>query len=356
MSRLDNRQSESGSALVAVLCLIFTAGMLAAATLMLSKYGTFTIQAHVELQKSLYINEGVANRVQYLIAADRSLYSTVEVGRTDYAEYGHDRFFADGVVHHLNYYGTPVEFTITDACSGYDLSAGNFQNTLNRISNSDLFDETLHDSIDNLSAALTDYMDSGDELSLNGFEEADYEDIGMSPLPRNSAPQFREELAWVPGLLNMFPPDKNGRMSAIRLIPPEGLEISTGSPSIFTADRLMLQTYCNLEEEEADEVLAALDVYRRERILLEDQLDELMVSRLGGLSWQESGTYTVTIGPQLTQLPESVATADEDAGRNRTGLERPSRRPSSRLTFTFPGFNITGPQDNTVQYLEWMFH
>ena len=199
MSRLDNRQSESGSALVAVLCLIFTAGMLAAATLMLSKYGTFTIQAHVELQKSLYINEGVANRVQYLIAADRSLYSTVEVGRTDYAEYEHDRFFADGVVHHLNYYGTPVEFTITDACSGYDLSAGNFQNTLNRISNSDLFDETLHDSIDNLSAALTDYMDSGDELSLNGFEEADYEDIGMSPLPRNSAPQFREELAWVVG-------------------------------------------------------------------------------------------------------------------------------------------------------------
>ena len=356
MRRETNRQSESGSALVAVLCLIFTAGLLATAALMLSKYNSYTISAHVELQKSFYINEGVANRVQYLIAADRSLYSTVELGRTDYSEYDHDRFFADGVVHHLNYYGTPVEFTITDARSGYDLSSSNYQNTLSTISNSELFDETLHDTIDNLVSALTDYMDSGDELSLNGFEAADYEDIGMSPLPRNAAPQFREEFAWVPGFLEMFPADKYGRLSSVRLVPPEGLSISTGSPSIFTADRLMLQTYCNLEEEEADEVLAALDVYRRERILLEDQLDELLVSRLGGLTWQESGTYTVTIGPQLTQLPDSVATADEDAGRNRVGQELPPRRPSYRRTFTFPGFNITGPQDNTVQYLEWMFH
>ncbi len=248
MRRETNRQSESGSALVAVLCLIFTAGLLATAALMLSKYNSYTISAHVELQKSFYINEGVANRVQYLIAADRSLYSTVELGRTDYSEYDHDRFFADGVVHHLNYYGTPVEFTITDARSGYDLSSSNYQNTLSTISNSELFDETLHDTIDNLSAALTDYMDSGDELSLNGFEAADYEDIGMSPLPRNAAPQFREEFAWVPGFLEMFPADKYGRLSSVRLVPPEGLSISTGSPSIFTADRLMLQTYVRKRE------------------------------------------------------------------------------------------------------------
>ena len=131
---------------------------------------------------------------------------------------------------------------------------------------------------------------------------------------------------------------------------------SSGNVELFTEMNDAIKKMHAVQHGSQDKVLAALDVYRRERILLEDQLDELMVSRLGGLSWQESGTYTVTIGPQLTQLPESVATADEDAGRNRTGLERPSRRPSSRLTFTFPGFNITGPQDNTVQYLEWMFH
>ena len=32
------------------------------------------------------------------------------------------------------------------------------------------------------------------------------------------------------------------------------------------------------------------------------------------------------------------------------------RSPSTRLTFTYPGFDSGGPSDNKVQYLEWMFH
>lgn len=351
------RQSESGSALIAVLCLVFMAGLLAAAVLAMSKYNSFTINAHLELQKSFYINEGVANRVQYLIAADRSLYSSVQLGLVDYSEYDHDRFLADGVVHRLNYYGTPVEFTITDARSGFDLGAGSFRTTLQWISGSDAFDETLHDTIDKLSAALTDYMDSNDEISLNGFESADYDALGMSPLPRNGSVQFREELAWVPGVIDLFPPDKFGRLGSLRLVPPDGLRISSGAPSVFTADRLMLKSYCRLEDEEIDQVMEALDIYHRERTLLRDQLDELMIPRLGALSWQESGTYTVTIGPPLTEIPDTAATADEDGGRSRmTVQEQPVRRPSYRLTFTYPGFNIGGPQSNTVQYLEWMFH
>lgn len=59
----------------------------------------------------------------------------------------------------------------------------------------------------------------------------------------------------------------------------------------------MLQTYCQgLEDEEIEQVLAALEVYRRERILLSDQLDALLTPRLNGLSWEESGIYTVTVG------------------------------------------------------------
>ncbi|MDR0933169.1 MAG: general secretion pathway protein GspK [Victivallales bacterium] len=348
------KQSESGSALVVVLCLIFMASMLAMAVLAMSKYNTFTIQAHLDLQRSFYVNEGVANRIQYLIAADRSLFPMVQLGKEDYGEYDHDRFLADGVIHRLNYYGTPIEFTISDVRSGFDLSSGNYANTLQRIANSDMFDQLLHDTIDQLSAVISDYIDSNDEISLNGFESADYEALNMEPLPRNGNIEFREELSWIPGVSDLFPSDKSGRMSSIRLI---GSNVPRGTPSIFTADRLILKTYCNLEEEEIDVVIAALEVYRRERILLNDQLDELIAQKLTTLSWQESGSYTVTISGQLTEIPDTVAFADQYGFENRQETVRlPTSRPSYRLTFSYPGFGVSGPSENMVRYMEWMFH
>jgi len=352
-----NRKSESGSALIAVLCLIFMAGLLASAVLAMSKYNTFTMAAHLSLQKSMYVNEGAATRIQYLMAADRTLYSTVELGQTAYSDYDTDRFFADGVIHVMDYYGTPVEFSITDARSGFALGSG-ANRVLNRIASADPLNTELAETIEQLIAGITDYTDEDDTVSnTGGYEEADFESLGMSPLPRNAAIQFREELGWIPGVTGLFPADKDGRLSTIRLVPPENMEISNGTPSIFTADRLILKTYCpDLEDEEIDQVLAALDVYRRERTLLSDQLDTLLIPRLGNLSWEESGVYTVTVGPRTTQLPDTIATADAGEG-DVSALEIPSpRRPSGKLTFTWTGFNSSGPQNDIVQYMEWMFH
>ena len=111
---------QSGSALGAAVIFILSATMLTMAVLAMSKYNTFTIRPHVELQKSFYINEGAANRIQWLIAADRGLHSTTNPGREDYSEYEYDRYIADGVIHTIDYYGTEIEFTITDARSGFD--------------------------------------------------------------------------------------------------------------------------------------------------------------------------------------------------------------------------------------------
>ena len=357
MAGRNERSSESGSALVAVLCLVFMAGLLAGAVLAMSKYGSFTMAAHLALQKSMYVNEGAAARIQDLIAADRSLYANVQLGETEYADYDTDRFFADGVIHVMDYYGTPVEFTITDARSGFDLSAAQYNSTLTNVAGSDQLDTELYDTTERLKARIADYVDADDTVTTDGFEEADYDAFGMSPLPRNAAMQFREELAWIPGVTEMFPADGSGRLSALRLIPPDGMTIPNGSPSIFTADRLLLQTYCQgLEDEEIEQVLAALEVYRRERILLSDQLDALLTPRLNGLSWEESGIYTVTVGPRMTQLPETIAAADAgESAVSAVGLPA-QRSPSTRLTFTYPGFDSSGPSDNKVQYLEWMFH
>lgn len=87
------------------------------------------------------------------------------------------------------------------------------------VAGSDQLDTELYDTTERLKARIADYVDADDTVTTDGFEEADYEAFGMSPLPRNAAMQFREELAWIPGVTEMFPADGSGRLSALRLIP-----------------------------------------------------------------------------------------------------------------------------------------
>ena len=93
------QKKERGSALVAVLGLIFTAGVLCAAIIALSRTGTFEIMPHVSRQRSMYILEGAGNRIQWLLAADRYLNSDVTLGELDYEEFDYERYVADGVAH-----------------------------------------------------------------------------------------------------------------------------------------------------------------------------------------------------------------------------------------------------------------
>ena len=92
------KRCENGSALVAVLCLLLTGGIITTAVLALSKTGTFTVYAHLERQKSMFVAEGVATRVQYLYAADLHLHTSEKLGETDYTEYDYDRFLCDEMV------------------------------------------------------------------------------------------------------------------------------------------------------------------------------------------------------------------------------------------------------------------
>ena len=125
------------AALISVLCLIFTAGILTAATLALSQSGTLGVAAHVELQRSMLVAEGVANRVQFLLAADRSINPNDKPGEVDYTAFENDRFMADGVRHSMDYYGEVVSFTVYDALRGWDMSSSTYQSVLNTISAQD---------------------------------------------------------------------------------------------------------------------------------------------------------------------------------------------------------------------------
>jgi len=334
MAKRENTR-ESGAALISVLCLIFTAGMLTAASLALAKLGSFSVASHVKMQRSMLVSEGVANRVQWLIAADRALYTTIEkLGDTLYDEYDYDRYLADGTPHVIDYYGEEVQFTITDTIGGVDLADGAYTSALRSLEQNRGDDADWSDFITALRSQIADYIDSNsDQNGDDGMEEAEYEAQNMRPLPRNAAMQFREELLYLPAFRDLFSTDRNGRLSAVRLIPPENTVSLSGTPSLMTATDDMLKSYCNLEDGEVTEVRDALNAWFKERTPLSDSLNEELLAKLDALARFESGAYTVTV-----EVPPA------------------QKRPGKRLTFSFSAFPISGPEEEKVRYLEWMFH
>ena len=330
---IRHSKSESGSALVAVLCLIFTAGILTTATVAIAKTGAFDVHSHLEMQRSIYIAEGAANRVQWLIAADRYSFPGEVLGYTDYAEYDFDRYVADGVIHKMDYYGTKLQFTINDALSGMDFTGTNYRNALTRLSSAFITDTDWGERITKLRAKLDDYTDSDDNVSEEGMEKSEYEEIYAAPLPRNGAMQFREELLYIDGFRELIPLDKHGRLTRVRLIPPANSadERRASRPSLFTADLMTLRTYGNLTDEEAQEVLEALNEWKVNRTLLEDSLDPLLLESLSNFSGQESGYYNIVIEPDSSHP-----------------------RPFRRLAQSFEGYSIGGPTNQVLRYLEWM--
>ena len=332
------KRKEQGSALIAALCLIFMAGMLTASVLALSRIATFDVRAHIELQRSAYINEGVANRIQFLLAADRNVNpSSTQLGELDYAEFEYDRYTADGVPHIIDYHGTEVQVVIQDAAAGFNLGSGSYRNTLRSIVSAlELDDSEISEKMETLTERITDYLDTDDDMSGdNGMEADDYESENQAPLPRNGTLRYREELLFIPGFSEFFKPDKYGMLSSVRLIAPYGLnDISRNSsnPNFFTADRFMLKVQGRLEDEEIDEVIAARDEWLKEKTKLSEQLDGLLLNRLRSrFSFNESGYFTIRI-----ESPEK------------------SKRPSRRLIFTYPAFEITGPQNDMVRYYDWL--
>ena len=329
----DNSR-ESGAALIAVLCLIFTAGVLTATTLALSKAGSFNVTAHVKMQRSMLVAEGVANRVGWLIAADRSLYSSETVGETVYDDYDYDRYVADGTPHVIDYYGEEVQFTITDARNGVDLSSSGYSAALRSLVQNRDDEADWSDAATALRSQIADYIDSNsDTTGEDGMEEPNYDELDMRPLPRNAAMQFREELLYLPAFRELFTTDRHGRLSDVRLIPPANTVSLSGTPSLITATDDMLKSYCNLEDGEVTEVRDAINAWRKEKTPLSESLDTELLSKLGALSRTESGNYTVTVEAAPSQ-----------------------KRPFRRLTFSFPAFGVSGPENEVLKYLEWMFH
>ena len=81
---------EDGVALVSVLCLLTTAGLLVSALVAVSRISTLNVASFTDLMRSSYVAEGAANRIRYLIEADRHVFGDQDAQNIDFDEYEYD--------------------------------------------------------------------------------------------------------------------------------------------------------------------------------------------------------------------------------------------------------------------------
>ena len=344
--RRIRRKGESGIALISVLLLIATGSLIALLVMSISKTTSFTVLPFVQLQRSYYVMEGMAQRIQFLISADRELYGTPQQLNVDnYSEYDTDRYLPDAVPHYMDYYGTPIVFTIQDAAGPVNLQGTNFQQALQQFRNFVDDDNEYTDLLEDLNYRITDYIDTDNSpTDNNSFEADEYEELGQLPLPRNGAITDRNEFAYIPELTTIFPVDQDGRLSYIRLIPPASANVTIdGNPDIFGVTDDWLYNACNLEEDELQDLRQAIaDFHSVDRIPISESLENASVlTKLNNyVRWDTSGIYTVIIRPAVT---------DE------MGKELEKKLPGRRLVFTYTPSPTSGATNGYVQFYEWMY-
>ena len=341
------RRGESGIALISTLLLIVTGSVLAMMVMSISKNTSFSVMPFVQLQRSYYVLEGMAQRVQFLISADRQLNGTPQQLNVDnYSEYDTDRYLPDAVPHYMNYYGTPMVFVIKDAAGPVNMQGTNYQQALQQFQNFVDEENDFTDLLEDLNYLITDYIDTDDSpTDTNSWEADEYYEAGMSPLPRNGAITDRNEFAYIPGITDIFPIDEDGRFSYIRLIPPATAGVTIdGNPDIFSVTDQWLVTACDLEENELEELHEAIaDFHSPNRTPLSESLDSdstVMTKINNYVRWNASGVYTVIIRPAVT---------DEN------GNELEQKTPGRRLVFTYTPTPVGGATNGFVPFYEWMF-
>lgn len=323
MSMRKSHKRERGGALVAALCLIVTAGVLVGSLVSFSRISAINTTGMTEWMRSGYIAEGAAARIRFLIEADRKQFSVRRPNEVDFEEYEHDRYLADGSEHVLDYYGNEIKFTISDGVSGLPFQSGRVVNTFSQNRST----ETLvTDAVELYRNRIQDYMDANDTANEDSFEKEEYEAMGMKNMPRNDTPQYREELLWIPGIAEILPVDKDGRLSLVRhfRLP------TNGNWSIYTVPYSILRTQGGMTAEQAAKVLRAVRDWQINRTPLDESLDETVLPLARRFSWQESGYYTVRI-------------SQTDS----------AQKPGSRLLFTFQSNGVGGPSSQVATFVEY---
>ena len=302
MSKQKNNQ-ESGIALIAVLCMLLLVAILVASAVAMSQYAAFESSTFSGFTRSLYVAEGVAARVRWLLMADRRKHTNrnLESLEDDLGE--SERYLANNVTHSLDYYGQKITFQIEDMISGIDISSSSPDSSLQNLFKQDATQKNDPDFL-MFCAKLHDYADRNDLLSVNGMESKGYQQKELYNLPRNNKLQFTQEIMYVPGFDDYFAPDKYGRLSMFRIITPEKLSAPKGRPSLFSSPLELIKNKCKLTNREMEQVTEALEKWKSENTPLTDSLEPgLKTKLLTQFGTMESGYYTLVINTSAKSSP-----------------------------------------------------
>ena len=334
MKKTFLKKSEDGVALIAVLALLSSVSVLVMSMVVYSQLSTYGIRNDSDALRSRYIAEGALNRIIFLLAADNNEYRTSSLENFDYSEYEEERFIPDGRPRELDYYGTIVKYRIENGAGGISITGSNINTALNNLTRiRQTNEEDLSEAVTIFRTRFNDYVDSNDMVGDDGMENEEYAEFEENtPLPRNKALQFREELYYIPDGINFFPLDRNGRMTLINPLTVTGNRNSR--PDLFQANYALLTNYANLSHEDAMETLKTIKSYKQEPFILSEEFDPLLLQTLKNyFSITNSGCYRVTI---------------ENASGGSAG--------SVRLDATFNNPGMAGSEGKTITYLDWLLY
>lgn len=291
---MPQNERENGVALITVLALMATLGVLAASAVAISSYATAETDTFTSMQRSILEAESAANRTLCLLLSDRARHADRGLGAVDPEG---ERFSADGTKHEFLVNGRPATVRIFDAVSGIDVSG--------RTPARQLFpSQEQNEAREALSARLADYTDGDGLVRDSGMEAPHYRAAGIPELPRNRPLQFREELLWIPGASELFPADESGRLNPARLIAPEGLRPLSGRPNFYAADPPEIAARCRLTILEAERLEQAFALWRAERKPFTETLPPGLFGKAElHYSVRESGAYTIVVDTAMPDHP-----------------------------------------------------
>lgn len=232
---MNRRESERGAALLAAMLMLMVLALLAAAMTVWSHNFRLRVKRIARSEPGYYALESAAHHGLWLLADDmRRNPAEKELDEVSYSS--EERFVADGRRHYFKVAGSDgfFELKIEDFYGGVQLDHDEVGETLAFIGNGAVSADEL-DRTKALAARIFDYIDSDDLPQSGGLESGIYTKLGLSGLPRNAVALRPEEYAAIPGLVEMFPPDRCGRMNSFM---PSGYP--KAKPSIFSTPRPLL--------------------------------------------------------------------------------------------------------------------
>lgn len=300
----QNKKKESGAALIAVLSILLVISLLVASSLTLSQITSYISAETTNRVTSVYSAEGAAARTLFLLMNDKKNNPSRELGQTKYEEEEGERFLADGTKHTMTFNDLEVEVSIYDMASGVDVSGQNPADKLKKTEDDFKDGEGSYEDYLEFLDCLADYIDTDPFVRMHGAEKNEYLEQLKPPLPRNRPLQFREEVLWIPKAIEFFKPDENGILTEIQIIPLKGMQKIIGKKSFFSVSKSEMIKECGFTPEEAQRVIDARKKWEKEKALLSENLDEMLLSKLKEkYSFKESGFYTfiVRVKPSFGQ-------------------------------------------------------